>query len=76
VEETGNHPREAGQGALRLQGPDDVQALGLDAYPLTQEALDQASRTVAGWPSLGPQQWEGVAAALGLRLRDDGQSIS
>lgn len=61
-------------GEVTLLGQDQVQALGLDAWPLTQEALDQARATVDTWPCLGPQQWEGVATALGLRLRDHRQS--
>jgi hypothetical protein len=62
----------ASQGILTLMGQDEVQALRLDRPWLTQEALDQASRTVSSWPCLGPVQWNAVADALGLRLRNNG----
>jgi hypothetical protein len=66
----------ASAGKLTLLGEAEALALRLDRPWLTQEALDQASRTVAGWPCLGPSQWASVADALRLRLRDDRQSIS
>lgn len=74
MDSMGSDTPNSAQGALRLLAPDQVQALALDAWPLTQEALDQARATVDTWPCLGPQQWEGVATALGLRLRDHVQA--
>ena len=65
----------ANQGKLTLMGQDEALALRLDRPWLTQEALDEASRTVSSWPCLGPSQWSAVADALGLRLRDDGQPV-
>lgn len=65
----------ANAGKLTLLGQDEIQALRLDRPWLTQEALDEARRTVAAWPCLGPSQWSAVADALGLRLRDNGQPV-
>lgn len=62
-------------GEITLVGQDEVQALRLDRPWLTQEALDEARRTVSTWPCLGPSQWSAVADALGLRLRDDSQPL-
>jgi len=61
----------ASQGIVTLVGEAEVQALRLDRPWLTQEALDQARSTVAAWPCLGPAQWNAVADALGLRLRNN-----
>ena len=65
----------ANAGKLTLVGDAEALALRLDRPWLTQEALDQARRTVDAWPCLGPSQWSSVADALGLRLRDDGQPV-
>jgi hypothetical protein len=60
----------ASQRKLTLVGQQEVQAYRLDRPWLTQEALDEASRTVSSWPGLGPSQWSAVADALGLSLKD------
>ena len=66
----------ASQGILALVTEAEALALRLDRPWLTQEALDEARRTVAAWPCLGPRQWSAVAEALGLRLRDNRQPVS
>lgn len=66
----------ASQGIVTLVGEAEVRALRLDRPWLTQEALDEARRTVGTWPCLGPVQWTAVADALGLRLRDNRQPLS
>jgi hypothetical protein len=63
----------ASHGKLTLVGQQEVQVYRLDRPWLTQEALDQASRTVSDWPCLGPSQWCAVADALGLSLKDHRQ---
>jgi hypothetical protein len=65
----------ANAGNLTLVGEAEALALRLDRPWLTQEALDQAKRTVSAWPCLGPSQWDAVADALGLRLRNDRQPV-
>ncbi len=60
---------------LTLVGEAEALALRLDRPWLTQEALDEARRTVDAWPCLGPSQWNAVADALGLRLRNDRQPV-
>jgi hypothetical protein len=65
----------ANAGILTLVGDAEALALRLDRPWLTQEALDQARRTVDAWPCLGPSQWSEVADALGLRLRDDRKPV-
>jgi hypothetical protein len=66
----------ASQGIVTLLGDAEALALRLDRPWLTQEALDQARRLVDAWPCLGPSQWNAVANALGLSLRDDRQALS
>jgi hypothetical protein len=65
----------ANAGNLTLVGDAEALALRLDRPWLTQEALDEAKRLVDAWPCLGPSQWNAVADALGLRLRNDGQTV-
>ena len=65
----------ANAGKLTLVGDAEALALRLDRPWLTQEALDEAKRLVDAWPCLGPSQWNAVADALGLRLRNDGQTV-
>ena len=65
----------ANAGKLTLVGDAEALALRLDRPWLTQEALDQAKRLVDAWPCLGPSQWNAVADALGLRLRNGGQTV-
>lgn len=63
--------QEGSQRALHWVTPEEYEQADLRYPSLTQEEIAQGRALVATWPVLTPDQWERVAACLGVRVAVD-----